>query len=304
MAWTLADIPDLKGRTALVTGATDGLGLETARELARHGARVLLAGRNPKKGEAALKRIRDEQPEAQITLEPVELEDLATVRSLAQRAGAQGVDILVNNAGVMGTPQRETVQGYESQLGVNYLSHFVLTGSMLEALRSRPNPRVVMLSSLAHRMGRINFDDLQLKQGYKPFTAYSQSKLAMLMFALELQRRSDRHGWGLTSTAAHPGFATTNLMHADGASKSLAKMGEAIAPLFSHSAGAGAEPSLLAATRPDVRPGSYWGPTGTFEMKGPPGPAKISKRAADALAGARLWDVSQALTDNPFGDGA
>ena len=302
MAWTLSDIPDLHGRTALVTGATDGLGVETARELAHRGARVLLAGRNPKKGEAALKRIRDEQPGADIVFEPVELQDLATVRSLAQRAGAQGVDILVNNAGIMGVPDGKTAQGFEMQLGVNYFSHFVLTGSLLDALRSRPNPRVVSLSSLAHVAGRINFDDLQSKQGYKPFPAYAQSKLAMLMFALELQRRSDRHGWGLVSAAAHPGFATTNLMH--GGSKAMATMGAAVAPLFSHSAAAGALPTLLAATRPDLRPASYWGPTGVFEVKGPPGPAKISKRAADPAAAARLWDASQALTDRPFGEGA
>ncbi len=302
MAWTPVDIPNLQGQTALVTGATDGLGLETARELARHGARVLLAGRNPTKGEAALKSIRAEMSGADITFEPVELKDLATVRSLAQRAAAQGVDMLINNAGVMGVPQGETAQGFETQFGVNYLSHFVLTGSLLEALRSRPHPRVVSLSSLAHRMGKINFEDLQSKQGYKPFPAYGQSKLAMLMFAIELQRRSDKHGWGLLSVAAHPGFATTNLM--SGGSQTMAKFGNAIAPLFSHSAAAGAAPTLLAATRPDLRPGSYWGPTGAFEIKGPAGPARMSTRAADPAAGARLWEASQALTDNPFGAGA
>ncbi len=302
MAWTLADIPDLHGRTALVTGATDGLGLETARELARRGARVLLAGRNPDKGAAALKRIKSEQPGAYVSFESVELKDLVTVRSLAQRAGAQGVDILVNNAGIMNVPEGRTVQGFEMQLGVNYLSHFVLTGSLLEALRSRPDPRVVMLSSLAHVAGKVNFDDLQSKQGYKPFPAYAQSKLAMLMFALELQRRSDRHGWGLVSAAAHPGFATTNLMN--GGSKTMAKLGNAVAPMFSHSAAAGALATLLAATRPDLPHASYWGPTGLLEIKGPPGPANISKRAADPAAAARLWDASQALTDNPFGDGA
>ncbi len=302
MAWTLADIPDLHDRTALVTGATDGLGLETSRELARRGAKVLMAGRNPTKGDAALKRIRDEQPTADVTFEPVELQDLATVRSLAQRAGAQDVDILVNNAGVMGVPQGQTGQGFETQLGVNYLSHFVLTGSLLEALRSRPNPRVVMLSSLAHLTGKIDFDDLQSKQGYKPFAAYAQSKLAMLMFAQELQRRTDRHGWGLVSAAAHPGFATTNLMSSG--SKTMARLGGAVAPFFSHSAAAGALPSLLAATRPDLPHASYWGPTGAFEVKGPPGPAKISRRAADPAPAARLWDVSQQLTDHPFGEGA
>ena len=302
MAWSPAEMPDLTGRRALVTGATDGLGLETARGLAARGAKVMLAGRNPAKGEAALKRLRADQPDADIAFEPVELEDLTQVRSLARRAGAEPLDLLINNAGIMGVPYRKTVSGFEAQIGVNYLSHFVLTGALLEALRAAPAARVVSLSSLAHRMGRINFDDLQSEHGYKPFAAYGQSKLAMLMFALELQRRSDRHGWGLVSAAAHPGFATTNLM--SGGSKAMASLGAAVAPLFSQKAAAGAEPTLLAATRPDLPPASYWGPTGAFEIKGPPGPARISDRAADPAAAARLWDVSQALTDNPFGAGA
>ena len=304
MAWTSADIPDLTGKTVLVTGATDGLGLETARALAAHGAKVLAAGRNPAKGEAMLKRIRAEVPDADITFEPVELGDLAQVRSLARRAGAHPLDILINNAGIMGVPRSETSQGFEAQLGVNYLSHFVLTGSLLEALRAAPAPRVVSLSSMAHRMGRIDFDDLQSKGKYSPFRAYAQSKLAMLLFAEELQRRSDRHGWGLLSIAAHPGFARTNLMNAEGASKMAAKVGELIAPLVSHSAEEGAAPQLLAATRPDVAPGSYWGPTEMMEMKGPPGHVKVAPHARDPAIAARLWDESQTLTDSPFGAGA
>ncbi len=293
-------MPDLTGRTALVTGATDGLGLETALALAAKGARVMLAGRNATKGEAALKRIRDAQPNADISFESVELEDLSTVRSLARRAGVQPLDILVNNAGIMGGARRTTVSGFEAQLGVNYLSHFVLTGALLEALRAAPAPRVVSLSSLAHRVGSIAFDDLQSQKGYAPFRAYGQSKLAMLMFALELQRRSDRHGWGLISAAAHPGGSATNLMTASGSSKLVTRL----AAMVTQSAAAGAEPTLLAATRADLPPASYWGPTGAIEFKGPPGPAKMSGRAADPEAAARLWEASQALTDNPFGMGA
>ena len=304
MSWTLADIPDLHGQRALVTGATDGLGLETCSALAGKGAHVIAAGRNPAKAEAALKRIRAEHRDADIVFEPVELGDLATVRSLARRAGTEPLDILVNNAGIMGVPRVETANGFEMQFGVNYLSHFVLTGSLLEALRAAPAPRVVSLSSLAHRAGRIDFEDLQGEQGYKPFKAYSQSKLAMLMFALELQRRSDRRGWGLVSAAAHPGFARTNLMHAEGASKAAARLGEMIAPLFSHGAAEGAAPQLLTATRPVLPRASYWGPTGFMEIKGPAGPAKISKAAADPAAAARLWETSQALTDHPFGAAA
>ena len=304
MTWTPADIPDLHGRTALVTGATDGIGLQTAHALAAKGAFVMLAGRNPTKGQAALDRIRRDVPDAEIAFEPVELEDLATVRSLAQRAGARPLDMLINNAGIMGVPRRETAFGFESQLGVNYLSHFVLTGSLLEALRASPHPRVVSLSSLAHRVGRIDFDDLQSKTGYSPFRAYGQSKLAMLMFALELQRRSDVHGWGLTSAAAHPGFARTNLMNAEGASKLVSSVSGVLGTPFFQDAAAGAEPTLLAATRPDLPPASYWGPTGMMELKGSPGPAKISSQAADPAPAARLWQQSQALTDNAFGAGA
>ncbi len=304
MAWTLADIPDLHGRTALVTGATDGLGFETARELARRGARVLLAGRNAAKGAAALKRIRDEQPGADVTFESVELGDLATVRSLAQRAGAQGVDILINNAGIMGVPKSKTAQGFESQLGVNYLSHFVLTGSLLGALRAAKGARVVSLSSSGHKMGRLDFDDLQGDKKYGPFKAYTQSKLAMLLFAQELQRRSDRHGWGLLSVAAHPGFARTNLFKPENQPKIVAPLVRAAERAISQGAAEGAEPTLLAATWPDAPPASYWGPTGMMEMKGPPGRASIAKHAADPAAAARLWEASQQLTDHPFGEGA
>jgi NAD(P)-dependent dehydrogenase (short-subunit alcohol dehydrogenase family) len=304
MSWTPADIGDLSGRRALVTGATDGLGLETALALAARGARVILTGRNPDKGARALDRIRREHPAADATFEPAELGDLARVRSLAHRVGTEPLDILVNNAGIMGVPRSTTAQGFEAQLGVNYLSHFVLTGTLLEALRQAPSPRVVSLSSMAHRMGRIDFDDLQGERSYSPFRAYAQSKLAMLLFADELQRRSDAHGWGLTSVAAHPGFARTNLMHADGASKAMARFGELLAPLVSHSAAEGAQPQLLAATRPDIAPASYWGPTRMGEMKGPPGPAKRAPQGRDTAVAARLWDVSQRLTDFPFGPDA
>ncbi|WP_174300215.1 oxidoreductase [Caulobacter sp. S45] len=304
MTWTLADIPDMHRRTALVTGATDGLGFETARELARRGARVLLAGRNASKGEAALKRIRDEQPGADVTFESVELGDLATVRSLAQRAGAQGVDILINNAGIMGVPKSKTTQGFESQLGVNYLSHFVLTGSLLGALRAAKDARVVSLSSNGHKMGRLDFDDLQGDKKYGPFKAYTQSKLAMLLFAQELQRRSDWHGWGLLSVAAHPGFARTNLFKPEDQSKFVTPLLRAAERAISQGAAEGAQPTLLAATSPDAPPASYWGPTGMMEMKGPPGRAGIAKHAADPAAAARLWEVSQQLTDHPFGEGA
>ena len=304
MAWTSADIPSLTGRSALVTGATDGLGLETALGLAAKGARVMISGRNPAKGEAAVRRIRSEQPGADVSFEPAELGDLAQVRSLAHRVGARPLDILINNAGIMGVPRSTTAQGFESQFGVNYLSHFVLTGTLLEALRAAPAPRVVSLSSNGHKMGRLDFDDLQSEKSYGKFKAYTQSKLALLLFAQELQRRSDAHGWGLRSVAAHPGFARTNLFRPEDQSKLVAPLLRAAERAVSQSAAEGAEPILLAATRPDAGPASYWGPTGMMEMKGPPGRASIAKHAADPAAAARLWEVSQQLTDHPFGEGA
>ena len=303
MAWTPAEMPDLTGRRALVTGATDGLGLETARKLAAKGAEVILAGRNPAKGAAALERLRADQPGAKVSFEPAELGDLAQVRSLARRVGVAPLHILVNNAGIMGVPKSSTAQGFESQFGVNYLSHFVLTGSLLEALRARPGARVVSLSSNGHKMGRLDFDDLQGDKKYGPFKAYTQSKLAMLLFAQELQRRSDRHGWGLLSVAAHPGFARTNLFRPADQAKMVAPVLRLAERAMSQGAAEGAEPVLLAATRADVAPASYWGPTGLMEMKGPPGRASIARHAADPPAAARLWEVSQQLTDQPFGAG-
>jgi NAD(P)-dependent dehydrogenase (short-subunit alcohol dehydrogenase family) len=303
-AWSPLDIPDLSGRTALVTGATDGLGLETARMLAARHAKVILAGRNAEKGRRALERIRRESPAAEIAFEPVELGDLSTVRSLAQRLSHAPLDILVNNAGVMGLPRGTTAQGFETHLGVNYLGHFVLTGGLLPALRAARAPRVVSLSSIAHRAARIDFDDLQGERSYSPWRAYGQSKLAMLLFAQELQRRSDAHGWGLLSVAAHPGFARTNLLNAPGGSRLAARGAALLGPIFGHDAREGALPQVLAATATEVAPGSYWGPSRLMEMKGPPGPASPAPQGRDPQVASRLWDLSQRLTDHPFGDGA
>jgi NAD(P)-dependent dehydrogenase (short-subunit alcohol dehydrogenase family) len=309
MTWTIADIPDLSGRRALVTGATDGLGVETALALAAHGARVVLTGRNSAKGDKALARIRQAVPAADVAFDAADLSDLAQVRAMAARVGAEPLDILVNNAGLMGLPKRrETADGFEMQLGVNYLAHFVLTGVLLDALRAGRMKRVVSLSSLAHVGGRLHFGDLQSERRYSPFAAYGQSKLAMLMFALELQRRSDGHGWGLVSVAAHPGVSATNLIEnmraEDGRSSPGQRMAKVFTPLFSQDAARGALPQLLAATDPSVEGGSYWGPDGLLELKGAPKRAYIHRNATNPATSARLWEVSQALTGQPFGQGA
>lgn len=302
--WTLGDMPDQSGRTGLVTGATDGLGLETALALTGGGMRVILAGRNRVKGEAALERIRTAHPGAEASFETVELADLASVCELAERIAGRSepLDLLVNNAGVMSIPSRtETAQGFEMQFGVNYLSHFALTRMLLETLRRSRGPRVVSVASLAHRRAHIDFDDLQARRRYSPFGAYGQTKLAVLMFAKELQRRSDASGWGVVSVAAHPGVSKTHIF-SNGPRVGAAgpplmeRLVEAVGPLVLQSAAAGALPILYAATVTDVEPGGYYGPSGLGEIRGAePAQAKVSAEAADPAAAARLWTISETL---------
>lgn len=302
--WSTADIPPLNGKMAVITGATGGLGYETALALAGAGADVVLTGRNEAKGRDALQAIRSQFPKAEIAYDTLDLANLASVAEFASRYAAAhtSLDLLVNNAGVMALPQRQvTSDGFEMQLGTNYLGHYALTAHLLPLLRQGRQPRVVNLSSLAHRTGAINFGDLQSAKSYSSWKAYCQSKLAMLMFALELQRRSDAAGWGLMSNAAHPGFARTDLIaNGPGANSLMSQLGRFVQPLISQSAAEGALPTLFAATSPDAKPAGYYGPNGFYEMKGPPVPAKIMPQAKDAASAARLWDVSAALTGVSF----
>jgi NAD(P)-dependent dehydrogenase (short-subunit alcohol dehydrogenase family) len=300
--WTCNDIPPQTGRLAVVTGATGGLGYETALALAGAGAEVVLTGRNETKGNAALAAIRARYPRALIAYQHLDLASLASVREFVERLMAEhnALDLLINNAGVMTPPTRkETADGFELQFGTNYLGHFALTAQLLPALRKAAGPRVVNLSSIAHKLrAAIHFDDLQWTRRYDPWPAYAQSKLAMLMFAFELQRRSDANGWGLLSNAAHPGFARTDLIANGPGEYSLANLvGRwTVQPLMSQSAAAGALPTLYAATAPDAKPGGYYGPTGLFETKGPVGEAAIASSARDKAVSARLWQVSEELT--------
>ncbi|MCJ9705265.1 MULTISPECIES: SDR family oxidoreductase [unclassified Bradyrhizobium] len=302
--WTMADIPSLAGKTAVVTGATGGLGYETAMALAGAGAIVILTGRSDAKGLRAIEGIGERFPNALIAYEHLDLASLASVADFAKRfaAGNEQVDLLVNNAGVMALPKRQqTEDGFEMQLGTNYLGHYALTAHLLPQLRRAKAPRVVNLSSLAHRSGAINFDDLQGKHAYRAWRAYSQSKLAMLMFSLELQRRSDAAGWGLMSLAAHPGFARTDLVaNGLGANSLQWRVGRLLQPLFSQSAADGALPTLFAATSPTAEPGGYYGPNGFYEMKGAPAVAKIMPHAKALAAAAMLWDASATLTGVSF----
>ena len=303
--WTTKDIRDQSGKLAVVTGATGGLGLETALDLAGAGAEVILVGRNPAKGRDALSLIKGRHRNAVVRFEQVDLADLASVKAFADRMLAEGrpIDLLINNAGVMALPKRQTTaDGFEMQFGTNYLSHFALTARLLPLLTAA-KARVVQLSSMAHRGGRIRLDDLNYEHGYKPWPVYQQSKLAMLMFAIELDRRSAANGWGLTSVAAHPGFARTDLIAngpaVDGGA--LLAWGTGVLSLFlSHSAADGALPTLMAATLPGVTGGQYFGPQGFQEMKGPPGPGKIEPQALDAGVAARVWAESERLTGVTF----
>jgi NAD(P)-dependent dehydrogenase (short-subunit alcohol dehydrogenase family) len=303
-SWTTADIPPQNGRTAVITGATGGLGYETALALAGAGAVVVLTGRNDAKGRHAIEQIRRRFPDAKITYETLDLASLASVADFAGRFAAAHakLDLLINNAGVMALPKRQTTaDGFEMQFGTNYLGHYALAAHLLALLRRGDQPRVVNLSSLTHRWGAINFDDLQSQRSYAPAKAYSQSKLAMLMFALELQRRSDAGGWGLMSNAAHPGYARTDLIaNGPGASGLLWQINKLLRPYVSQSAAEGALPTLFAATSPEAKAAGYYGPNGFYELKGPPVPAKIMPQAEDATVAARLWDVSAVLTGVSF----
>jgi NAD(P)-dependent dehydrogenase (short-subunit alcohol dehydrogenase family) len=302
--WNAADIPPLNGRTAVITGATGGLGYETALALAGVGAEVVVTGRNEAKGRQALQDIRNQFPDARIAYENLDLAKLSSVADFAARFAAShgSLDLLINNAGVMALPVRQpTSDGFEMQLGTNYLGHYALTAYLLPLLRRGQHPRVVNLSSLAHRSGKIDFDDLHGLRSYTPWKAYTQSKLAMLMFALELQRRSDAAGWGLMSNAAHPGFARTDLIaNGPGASGLLWEVSRLLRPYVSQSAAEGALPTLFAATSPEAKAGGYYGPNWFYELKGPPVPAKIMPQAKDAAVAARLWDVSAMLTGVTF----
>ncbi len=301
MAGSRGDIPSQFGKTAIVTGATGGLGYETALALARAGADVILTGRDERKGQSAIEKIGREVLGAKIAFESLDLASLASIAAFAERMQARpSLDLLINNAGVMALPRRQvTADGFEMQLGTNHLGHFALTARLLPLLRLASAPRVVSVSSLAHRTGSIDFGDLQGERHYSPWKAYGQSKLACLMFALELQRRSDAAGWKLISIAAHPGFARTNLF-SSGPGGLLSMATDVAAPFFGHSAADGARPILFAATSPEAKPGSHYGPGGFSELRGSPARALIMPQARDTAAAARLWEVSAKLTGTSF----
>ncbi len=293
--WTAADIPDQSGRVAVVTGANSGLGMATARELARAGARVVLACRSVEKGEDAAARIVSTVPGAELDPAVLDLADLDSVRVFAASAPAR-LDLLINNAGIMAAPHRVTKQGFESQFATNHLGHFALTGLVLGKLLAAPAPRVVTVSSTLHRRGTMNFDDLQGERKYSPWGAYGQSKLANLMFCFELQRRATAAESALLSMAAHPGYAATNLQAA-GTDRFYERWFMAIGNrLFAQSADMGALPTLYAATVPGLPGGTFVGPGGRGEQRGYPRVVTAAGKAYDEQDWRRLWEVSEELT--------
>jgi NAD(P)-dependent dehydrogenase (short-subunit alcohol dehydrogenase family) len=299
--WTTASMPDQSGRVALVTGANSGLGLVTARELARKGARVVLACRDLGKGEQARRGIQADVPDAVIELEELDLASLDSVRALAERfrQAHGGLDLLVNNAGVMATPRGRTRDGFELQLGTNHLGHFALTGLLLDTLEDRADARVVTVSSGAHRFGRIAFDNLGGDRRYFRWRAYGQSKLANLLFALELDRRLRAAGSGVKSVAAHPGWAATNLQHSG-----PPKLDELVMSVgnrvIAQSDEMGALPTLYAATEPGLEGGAFIGPDGVAEQRGHPKRVSPSAAARDSEVARRLWEVSEKMTGVRF----
>jgi NAD(P)-dependent dehydrogenase (short-subunit alcohol dehydrogenase family) len=286
-------MPSIAGRTAVVTGANSGLGYETARALAAHGATVIMACRSVEKGEAALAQIRSSVLDPDASVRQLDLADLSSVRAFAG-AFEGGLDLLVNNAGVMAIPRRETADGFEMQFGTNHLGHFALTGLLLPALLARPSARVVTVSSEAANIGRMNFDDLQRARHYTRWLAYGQAKLSNQLFCLELDRRARASGATLISVAAHPGYAATNLQSAAGGVwERVMGLGNA---LLAQSAAAGALPTLYAASAPDVTGGSYYGPNQLGGMRGYPKKVRFVRAARSVESARRLWDASEELT--------
>jgi NAD(P)-dependent dehydrogenase (short-subunit alcohol dehydrogenase family) len=291
--WTPNDIPDQTGRTVLVTGANSGLGFHTTLELARKGARVLMACRNPAKAETALGLIRGQVTNPSVELVALDLASLDSVERAAEDVAGRvpHLDLLVNNAGIMAVPYGRTADGFEMQFGTNHLGHFALTGRLLPLLLAADEPRVITVSSGAHVIGSMQFDDLTADKGYQRWRRYGQSKLANLLFSAELQRRA---GGRILSAAAHPGYAATHLQDGQGqaAFQALMHLGNKI---LAQSDSQGAWPQLYAATMPDVLGDSYYGPH-LMSLRGHPVSTWRTPAARDQDTARKLWDISEELT--------
>jgi NAD(P)-dependent dehydrogenase (short-subunit alcohol dehydrogenase family) len=300
--WTERDISDQSGKTFVITGGNSGIGWEAGRMLAEHGAHVILACRNADKAKDAVAAIEKTAAKG-AKVEAMSL-DLASLSSVERFAGElagkiERLDALLNNAGLMALPYGKTADGFETQLGVNHLGHFALTGRLLPLLRKTPGARVVSVSSQAHRMGKMNWDDLMSERRYEKWTAYGQSKLANLLFTFELGRRLKKAGDGIVVTAAHPGYSATNLQHKGPEMEGSKLQGMFMSMgngIMAQTAAKGALPTLRAALDPAAVSGDYFGPSGIFEIAGYPVKVGTSARARDEASGKQLWERSVALT--------
>jgi len=292
--WTEQDLPDQTGRLAVITGANSGTGLEAARVLARRGAAVVLGCRIPGKAQDALRALQADCPGAAVETVALDLGSLDSVRAAAEviKVRHRRLDLLLNNAGVMVPPFGRTADGFETQLGTNHLGHFALTGLLLGRLLATPGSRIVTMSSMAHKQGTLQFDDLGFERGYRPWAAYGQSKLANLLFTYELHRRLGKAQSATLALAAHPGWSRTNLQRHVQARRLMSLVGT----LFSQSSEAGALPLLRAAVDPAARGGEYYGPSGFLELKGHPVVVSSNGQSHDEAVQGRLWQVSEQLT--------
>lgn len=290
MKWTLETMGDQTGKRVLITGANSGIGLEAAKVFVAKGAQVILACRNPSKGNDALQAIKTENPTGQVSLMTLDLANLESIHDFSKAfiEKYDSLDILINNAGVMAPPFTKTADGFELQFGTNHLGHFALTGHLMPALEAADKARIVVVSSLAHRFGRINFKNLNGEKCYLRWPAYGQSKLANLMFAKELQRRLQKTNSRVIALAAHPGVSATQLSRHVPGGKLAKKIGQ---PQM-----AGALPTLYAATAPEIVGGEYIGPDGLLELMGKPKNAYVAAKAVDNDTATRLWSVSENLT--------
>ena len=297
--WTPRQIPSQQGRLAIVTGANSGIGYQTAKYLARAGATVILACRHRERGETARALIVAGQPAAKVEMRVLDVADLDSVRRFAAEFLSEDrpLDLLINNAGVMAIPERRTTpQGFEMQFGTNHLGHFALTGLLLPALLRQPESRVVTVASIAHKGGRLNFDDLNAERSYDPRGAYQQSKLANLVCGLEFDRRLRAHAAKTASVIAHPGVAVTNIVSNGMGTGLKGRIVNALLPFVAQSDDRGSWPLVYAATSPDAHGGGYYGPDGIAEIKGAPTEVKPKPHALDPATGKRLWEVSEELT--------
>lgn len=304
--WTESNVPDQSGKTFLITGANSGIGFAAANALASKRAHVIMACRNPQKAEQAKQDILETTPTASLDLVSLDLANLESVAQCAQHLQSKykHIDCLINNAGLGWIDRRETHDGFEMAIGTNHFGHFALTSQIISLLKNAPDARVVSVASLAHVWGRIHFDDIHLQQKYSQVRGYGQSKLANLMFGLELQRQFEKHNLGIKSIIVHPGMSGTNIATtavASGKFRKLAKLSEILTPLMTQPASLGCLPTLLAATSDEVNGGEYFGPK-YAEIFGTPKKARIAKHAADITDAGRLWQLSETLTHVNFSD--